>query len=119
MNGTLAVDRVAERVYDAAEHCIADRDFYNTFGSLDRIAFADILVRTQDNGTDQILFKVLSHAIYAAGELKQLTRHTLLQAVDVCDTVADGNDCADIGQLDPALVVCDLLFDYCADFIRA
>ena len=35
------------------------------------------------------------------------------------DTVADGDNRADVGQLDLALVVCDLLFDNCADFIRA
>ena len=78
LNGALAVDRLPERVYDAAEHRFTDWDLYNTLGSLDRIAFADILVGTEDNGADQILLKVLGHTVYAAGELQQFARHALL-----------------------------------------
>ena len=105
--------------YNAAEHGLTDRDFHDSLGSLNGVALADVLVRTQQDGADQILLEVLGHAIYAAVELEQLAGHTILQSVDVADTVTDGNDRADVRQLDLGLVVCDLLFDYCANLIRA
>lgn len=117
--GPLAVDRLAQRVNDAAQHCLTDRDLHDALRALYRVALTDILVGTQDNGADEILFKVLRHAVYAARKFEQLTRHAVLQTMDMRDTVAYGDDRTDVGQLDLALVVRDLLLDNITDLFRA
>ena len=119
VDGALAVDRLAQRVYDAAEHRFTDRNLDDALGALYRVALTDILVGTQDNGADEILLKVLRHAVYAARKLEQLTRHAVLQTMDMRDTVAYGDDRTDVGQLDLALVVRDLLLDNITDLFRA
>ena len=55
MDRTLAVDRLAQCVDNAAEHGLAHRYLDDALGALDRVALTDILVRTQDNGADEIL----------------------------------------------------------------
>src|SRR5690606_36276826 len=50
---TLAVDRVAERIDDAAEQAFADRHFENASRGLDRVAFDDVLVLAQLDGADR------------------------------------------------------------------
>ena len=117
--GPLAVDRLAQRVYDAAEHRFTDRDLDDALGALYRVALTDILVGTQDNGADEILLKVLRHAVYAARKLEQLTRHAVLQTMDMRDAVAYGDDRTDVSQPDLALVVRDLLLDNITDLFRA
>ena len=119
IDGALAVDRLAQRVNDAAQHCLTDRDLHDALRALYRVALTDILVGTQDNGADEILFKVLRHAVYAARKFEQLTRHAVLQTMDMRDTVAYGDDRTDVGQLDLALVVRDLLLDNITDLFRA
>ncbi len=119
VDGTLAVDRLAQRVYDAAEHRFTDRNLDDALGALYRVALTDILVGTQDNGTDEILLKVLRHAVYAARKLEQLTRHAVLQTMDMRDAVAYGDDRTDVSQPDLALVVRDLLLDNITDLFRA
>ena len=91
--------------------CIRDR-FY-------RVAFTNILIRTQDYGADQILFEVLRHAVYAARKFEQLTGHAVFQTVNMRDAVANGDNRTDVGQLDLALVVRDLLFDNIANLFGA
>ena len=119
VDGALAVDRLAQRVYDATEHRFTDRDLDDALGALYRVALTDILVGTQDNGADEILLKVLRHAVYAARKLEQLTRHAVLQTMDMRDAVAYGDDRTDVSQPDLALVVRDLLLDNITDLFRA
>ena len=107
----LAVDRLAQRIDNAAEHGLAHRHLDDAVCAFYRVALTDILIRTQDNGADQILLQVLRHAVYAARKLEQLAGHAVFQTVDVGDAVTDRHDRADVGQLDLALVVRDLLFD--------
>jgi len=87
--------------------------------STTRPSITDILVGTQDNGADEILLKVLRHAVYAAQKLEQLTRHAVLQTMDMRDAVAYGDDRTDVSQPDLALVVRDLLLDNITDLFRA
>ena len=86
--GPLPSIGLTQRVYDAAEQRFTDRNLDDALGALYRVALTDVLVGTQDNGADEILLKVLRHAVYAARELEQLTRHAVLQTMDMRDAVA-------------------------------
>src|SRR5690606_6570367 len=52
LDRTFAVDRIAQRIDDAAEQPFAHRHFENASRRLDRVAFDDVLVFAQDHGTD-------------------------------------------------------------------
>ncbi len=51
-----AVDRRAERVNNTAKQGFANRHGHDAPGALDGIALTDFLIRTQQNGADEILF---------------------------------------------------------------
>ena len=97
LDGTLAVNGHTQRVDHAAEQGVAHRDFHDALGTLDRIAFADVLVRTQDNGTDQILFEVLCqmcirdrfHTIEQA--LEDLRQGKIILVTDDADRENEGD----------------------------
>src|SRR5690606_13648551 len=65
----LAVDRVAERVNDAAEQLRTDRNVNDGARTLDDVAFLDVAVRTEKNNTNVVAFQVQGHATDATGEL--------------------------------------------------
>ena len=98
----LAVDRLAERVHDAADQRLADRHRHDAAGALDLIAFLDLLVVAEEHGADVVLLEVERQADDVVRELEQLARHDPLEAVDAGDAVADGDDGADLGHLDTA-----------------
>src|SRR5262249_28286647 len=87
-----AVDRLAERIDDAAEHCFSDRHFENAACGLDAVPFDDVLVLAQDDGADGILFQVQRKAEAAAGELEHFTVLRVREAVNAYDAVGYGND---------------------------
>ena len=55
----------------------------------------------------------------AVRELDQLAGHDLFQAMDAGDAVADRNHRADLGDVNGALVVLDLLAENAGDFVRS
>src|SRR5690606_11520576 len=59
---TLAVDRIAERVNNAAEQFRTNRNVHDRAGALDGVAFLDVAVGTENNDTDIVGFKVERHA---------------------------------------------------------
>ena len=59
---TLAVDRIAERVDDAAEQFLADRHVDDRAGALDGLAFLDLAVGAEDHDADVVGFEVQRHA---------------------------------------------------------
>ena len=58
----LAVDRLAERVDDAADQRIADRDGGDLTGAADLVALFNCLVVTEDEDADGVLFQVEGQA---------------------------------------------------------
>ena len=112
----LAVDRLAERVDDAAEQRLADRHLGDAAGALDLVAFVDLLRLAEDRGADVVLFEVQHHAVDVVRELEQLAGRGLVEAVDAGDAVAGRQHAAGLAHLDLALVLLDLALDDVADF---
>ena len=107
----LAVDRLAERVHDAAEQLVADRHRHDAAGALDDVAFLDLLVFAEQHGADAFLFEVERDAEHAVRELEHLAGHGVVHAVHARDAVADRDDAADLRHVHVDGVAPDLLAD--------
>ena len=78
-------------------------------GALDLVAFLDLGVVAEQHGADLVFVEVHGEAGDAVGKLDQLAGHDLVEAVHARDTVAEGDDGADLVDLDALLVVLNLL----------
>ena len=115
----LVVQRPPQRVHDAAQERLADGDFDDATGRLDRVAFLDVAGIAEDDGTHRLFLEVEGHAHHAAGELQQLLRQRVRQAVDLRDAVADLHHGADAARLDGLIELVDGRLDDADDFVRA
>ena len=112
----LAVDRIAERVDDAAEQALADRHFDDGAGALDGLAFLDLAVGAEDHDADIVAFEIERHAAHAALELDHLAGLDIVEAIDAGDAVADRQHLADFGDLRFLAEILDLIFEDCGNF---
>ena len=112
----LAVDRLAERVDDAADQLGADRHRDDPPGPLDRVAFLDLGVVAEQHRADALLFQVQRDPEDAVRELEHLARHRVLDAVHARDAVADRHDRADFGHVDVDGIAADLVADDLGNF---
>ncbi len=112
----LAVNRVAERVDHAAEQALADRHVHDGTGPLDRVAFLDVPVRTEDHDTDIVDFEVQRHSPDSAGKFDHFTGLDIVEAVDARDAVADRQHLTDFGDLGFLAEIFDLFLEDCGDF---
>ena len=112
----LAVDRITECVDDAAQEAPPDRHFEDAARRLDRGAFRDVLVVTEDNSADGVLLEVEREAERVARELEHLTVGGVGQAVNADDTVGNGNYGADVARFRGRFEILDALFNQLADF---
>ena len=112
----LAVDRLAERVDDAADQLFADRHRDDAVRPLDRVAFLDFRVVAEEHRADALFFEVQRDAEDAVRKLEHLAGHRLLDAVHARDAVADRHDGADFGDVDVDGVAADLVADDLGDF---
>ena len=87
-----AVDRVAERVDDAAEVAVADRHREDLAGTAYRLALLDPGEVTEDDDTDLAGVEVQRDAERAVLELQQLVGHRRRQTGDAGDAVAGLGD---------------------------
>ena len=104
-----AVERVAERVDDAADQRVADGDARHTPGALRGVAFLDLLPLAEERGADVVLLEVEREPGDAVLELEHLQRDGGLEAVDAGDSVADLEDGPDLGEVGLDVVLLDLL----------
>ncbi len=86
---TLAVDRIAERVDDAAEQFLADRHIDNRAGALDGLTFLDVAVVAENDDADIVALEIERHAAHAVLELDHLAGLDVVEAIDAGDAVAD------------------------------
>ena len=119
LDRALAVDRVAERVDDAAEQALADRHVDDGAGALDGRAFPDLGVRAEDHDADIVGFEVERHALDAVVELDHLAGLDIVEAVDAGDAVTDRQHGADFRDLGLGAEIRDLVADDVGDFSGA
>ena len=115
-NRTLAVDRRAEGVDDAAEQLFADRHRDDAAGALDDVAFLDLLELAEQHRADALLLEVQRDAEHSVRELEHLAGHRLLDAVHPRDAVAERHDGPDLGHVHVDRVASNLLADDLGDF---
>src|SRR5690606_25017090 len=116
LNGTLAVDRVAERVDHAAEQRGTDRHVHDGAGALDRVAFLDVAVVAEDHDADVVDFQIQRHPADAAGKLDHLARLDVVETVDAGDAVTHRQHLADLGNFGFASEILDLVLENCGNF---
>ena len=92
----LAVERLAERVDDAAEQALADRHLQQFAGRADFRAFLDLGVIAENDRADFGFFEVEREAGDAVAEIEHLVEHRVGQAFDLGHAVADFADGADV-----------------------
>src|SRR5690606_14356531 len=119
LDRALAVDRIAERVDDAAEEARTDRHVDDGAGALDGVAFLDVAVGAEDDDADIVGLEVQRHAADAARELDHLAGLDVVEAVDAGDAVTDGQDLPDLGDLGLLAEILDLIFQNCGNFRSA
>ena len=98
----LVVERAAERVDQAAEQLVADRDPQQVAGALDRVALDDLVPLAEEHGADVVGLEVEGEAGDAVRQLEHLQRHAVVEAVDAGDPVGDGEHRADLGEVGAA-----------------
>src|SRR5262249_13815066 len=103
-DGAFAVQRVADRADDASQHGLSDRHFDAPAGAPDVGSLLDVLVRTEDDYSDVVLFKVqdkaANHCAVRVGDrialriqkLYQFRYHTVRQAEGAGDPITDLHD---------------------------
>ena len=89
-----AVDRLAQRVDDAAEHGAAHGNIHDATGGAALVAFLDDVDGAKQNGADLSAVEVLGKAVdglagLGALELQELAGHGVAQSRDARDAVAD------------------------------
>ncbi len=108
LDRSLSVNRLTERINDAPEHFIADRHRDDAAGSLDGVAFFDGLEIAEQNRAHAVFLEVQRDPEYPVRKLEHLPRHRALDTMEPRDAVADGDDGADLGDIDLNGVVSDL-----------
>ena len=114
-----AVERVAERVDDAAEERLADGHRRDVAGAPDRLALGDLLPLADERGADVVLFEVEREAGHAVVEVEHLERDAVVEAVDARDAVTDLQDRADLGEIGLDVVLLDPLLQDRGDLFGA
>ena len=99
----LPVQRLAERVDDASQQALADRDLQQLARRADLVALLELRVVAEDDDADFGLVQVQRQAGDAVAEVEHLVEHDIAEAFDLGDAVADLADDADglLGQSRP------------------
>ena len=119
LDRALAVERVAERVDDAAEQALADRDARHLAGAADGLALLDLLPVAEERDADVVLFEVEREADDVVLELEHLEGDRVFEAVDARDPVAELEHRADLREVGRDVVLLDPLLQDRGDLFRA
>ena len=119
LDWAFAVDRIAERVNNAAQKTLANRRVNDGAGALNRLAFFNVTVGTEDHDADIVGFQVQGHAADAVFELDHFARLDVVEAVNTGNTVADGEHLAHFGDMGFRTEVLDLIFKNGRNFCGA
>ena len=116
---TLAVDRLAERVDDAAHERLADGHRDDALRAFDGVALLDEARLAHEDAADVALLEVQREAVDAVREFEELARHDLLEAVRERDAVADRHDGSDLVDVHALRDAGELGLDELGDFLSA
>src|SRR5260370_40774967 len=89
MNGALTIERIAERIDDAAEQPLAHRRVHNGLRAFDRLSFLDLAVIAESHDSDIVGFEIERHSAHAVLEFNHLAGLHLVQATEARAPVAD------------------------------
>ncbi len=115
LDRAFAVDRIAQGVDNATDERVANGDVGNAASGPDLVAFLDLLVGTEDDGADDLLFQVQGHAHdrialrVGVGKLQQLPSQSAGEAVDAGDPIRGFDNRAHVCRDDARLEAFDLL----------
>ncbi|GBC97168.1 hypothetical protein HRbin16_02988 [bacterium HR16] len=118
-NSALLIQGLPQRVHHTSEQRLAYRHGQNASGALDSVPFLDVLVATEHDDADVVLFEVQRHAHRAVGKLDELTHHHVLQTVNTGNAVADLQNRTDAYLFVAALVLLQLSLEDRCDFFRS
>ncbi len=99
---TLVVERAAERVDQAPQQLLSDRDPQQLTRPLHRVALDDLVPLAEEHGADVVLLEVEGEAGDAVRQLEHLQRHAVVEAVDARDPVGDREHCSDLSEVGAA-----------------
>ena len=105
------VERLAERIHDAADELVADRHAHDVAGALDRVALRDLLPVSEESNADVVLLQVEGDAGDAVLEVERLGGHAVFEAVDAGDPIPELEDRADLGEVGLDAVLLDPLLE--------
>ena len=114
----LAIDGLAQRIDDAAEHGLADRHLHDAAGALGHVTFFNRGFLAHQHAGHCVLFQIQGHAEHAVWELDELHGHGVFEAIDAGHTVAHLDDLADFREVELLRVGLNLAADNGADFFR-
>ncbi len=98
----LVVERAAERIDQAAEHLLADRDLQEVVGALDRVALDDLVPVAEEHGADVVLLEVERESGDAVRQVEHLQGHDVVEAVYAGDSVGNREHGSDLGEIGAA-----------------
>ncbi len=120
LDRALAVDRLAQRVDDAAQQALADRHVDDLAQAAHVVALGDGGVGAEDHGAHIVAFQVQGHALDAGlGEFDHFAGLDIVQTVDAGDAVADRQHAAHVGDIGFDAEVGDLRLEDGRDFSGA
>ncbi len=113
------VERVPERVDDAAEQAGPDRNAHDLAGAADRLSLLHVLPLAEERDADVVLLEVERDPGDAVLELEPLECYAVLEAVDAGDAVADLEDAADLREVGLDVELLDSILEDRGDLFGA
>ncbi len=113
------VERLAERIDDAADEGVADRNADDLAGALHGLALGHLLPVAEERAADVVLLEVERDAGHAVLELEQLSGQAVLQSVHTREAVSDLQHRPDLGQVGVDVVGLDPFLQDRGDLLGA